>query len=118
MTARSLPAKVENEESSILIDQNVKKQQNLLNSLGVNSSPLISTSQVKLIQVSPRIINEKEEAFTFEQNLPDDKMEISSRNVSLNFENKFCDKTNLDKYLEYTLSPFTTKFEIMGNVYF
>ena len=117
LTARSLPAKVENEENKILYNQAAISQSNKLTLTGSNSKnsscPLLSSSQVKLIQVTSSEDNEKKSVdFTFE----DDCNESSPKHVTVKkVENKLANRNNLDKYLDYTLSPFTTKFEIIGN---
>jgi hypothetical protein len=60
---------------------------------------------------------EKNDEIAFETNFQEnDYIEtISSYAIKLKDEKKIGTKSNLDKYLDYTLSPFTTKFEIIGN---
>ena len=122
MTARSLPAKVENEENQILFNQTAVNQYNKLKLTDINSKnfscPLLSSSQIKLIQVTPTN-EEKNDEFTYETNFyEEDSIKTSSNYLnSKKLENKQDNKSNLDKYLEYTMSPFTTKFEIIGKCY-
>ena len=122
MTARSLPAKVENEENQILFNQTAVNQYNKLKLTDIDSKnfscPFLSSSQIKLIQVTPTN-DEKNDEFTYETNFYEDySIKTSSNHVnSKKLENKQGNKTNLDKYLEYTMSPFTTKFEIIGKGY-
>ena len=124
-TARSLPAKVEAEANLHMVNQTLSSQLNRLSGNGARlknpSCPMISSSQVKLIQVSSSgdKNNEKEDAFIFEQNLTENEIENvdSMTHISNKLEQRQAyEKSNLDKYLEYTMSPFTTKFEIMGNL--
>jgi hypothetical protein len=120
MTARSLPAKVENEENKILFNQHAIIQHNRLASTGTNSSyPLLSSSQVKLIQVMSSNDEEKNDDIAFETNFQEnDYIEtIPNYAIKSKDEKRIGTKSNLDKYLDYTLSPFTTKFEIIGNVF-
>lgn len=127
-TARSLPAKVQNEENEIMISQNLS-QPNGAKYIKNPSCPTISQSQTKLINVVCKN-NELDDSISDKKpngsvKTSNNRLQIDSKpqlKLSKSANDTFSDtntstraKSNLDYFLDYTLNPFTTKFELIGN---